>query len=274
MVVSHFRELGYDIDGVNPVQIALPPQEREIKDTLTGYLLQNDIFISTSYLKNAVQQTTTRPHARLSQYTANYVVNSLPRTIRVLGYSGFWAPPGFSLTTEMKKGLERAVRNYNNLGLGLTFTLAYGTSTEDYDIVVFRTFADGKVEGSAGIPQFNSEGAINPYKWVALYSPLSDKGNNRITRTIMHEIGHCLGLRHSDWYDTRVSCGQGNGGQQTSLYFVDGQPIGYFHVPGTPIDAYDDLSSVMTACAPLDVQVTGEFSAYDKATLQYLFPRY
>jgi hypothetical protein len=90
----------------------------------------------------------------------------------------------------------------------------------------------------------------------------------------MHEIGHCLGLRHSDWYDTRGSCGQGNGGQQTSLYYDDGRPIGYFHIPGTPADAYDDLNSVMTACTSLRIEVTGEFSAYDKIALQYLFPRY
>jgi hypothetical protein len=54
-----------------------------------------------------------------------------------------------------------------------------------------------------------------------------------------HEIGHCIGFRHTD-YQTRQSCGQNvNEGSAG---------VGAIHIAGTPTGS--DSSSIMQSCGP------------------------
>src|SRR5436305_11172653 len=61
------------------------------------------------------------------------------------------------------------------------------------------------VEGSSGYP--NSSNA--PYNQILInanfFGPLPNAGF--LTTIIAHEMGHCIGMRHTDYMDRSVSCG-------------------------------------------------------------------
>ncbi len=181
------------------------------------------------------------------QYRTTNLVSS-PRTIKVLGYTG----GSFALTTKMIIGLQRAVSNFNAISsMGLNFTLSFGTSIATADIVVYKL--SGAAGGVAGFPIGG-----NPYKWVRIFSGLAPYSYNVHEHVITHEISHCIGLRHTDWFN-RASCG-GHSGE--SEY-----PHGAHYVPGTP--AGHDYNSLMLAC--FNSSESGEFGAYDIIALQYMY---
>ncbi len=181
------------------------------------------------------------------QYRTTNLVSS-PRTIRVLGYTG----GSYALTTKMRVGLQWAINNYNAIpSMNLNFTLSFGTNTGPADIVVYKL--PGAAGGVAGFP-----GGGNPYKWVRIFSGLAPYSYNVHEHVITHEIGHCVGLRHTDWRN-RASCGSYN--PESS------GPYGAHHIPGTPW-GYDS-NSLMLAC--FNSGENGEFGTYDRIALQYLY---
>ena len=170
------------------------------------------------------------------------------RTIRVLGYTG----GSYALDNTMRTALQWAVNNYNRLNIGLNFTLAYGTNTGAYDMVVYRTSGGGG--GSAGFPSGG-----NPYKWINILSGTSSYGTNTTEHVITHEMGHCLGLRHTDYFNRSLSCG--SGGNEGS------GGVGAIHIPNTPTGF--DANSVMLSC--FSANEDGEFGFYDEVAPEYLY---
>ena len=77
---------------------------------------------------------------------------------------------------------------------------------------------------------------------------------------ITHELGHCIGFRHSDYYDRSISCG--SGGNEGSA------GVGAIHIPGTPTDARVG-GSIMNSC--FRSSETGEWSSSDRTALDYLY---
>ena len=184
------------------------------------------------------------------QYRTYNLVES-PRTIEVVGFTG----TGFNqnLTAKQQDALTEAVANYNDLNIGLTFNLTFSNDPSSADILIFQN-PNGAAGGVAGFPS-----AGNPYGFVQIYSGMEAFTLEVNTHVLTHELGHTIGLRHTDWF-TRQSCGRPSFGELAN-------PNGAVHIPGTPYSF--DPTSIMLSC--FSTRVTGEFGPNDIVALNYLY---
>jgi Dual-action HEIGH metallo-peptidase len=168
------------------------------------------------------------------------------RTISVRGISG----GSNGLTGNQVAGLRNAIARYNNLGLGIRFSLSFGGARDNNEIVVQNDNSRPSNTAQSGFP---SSGRAFHTCWIGN----SFKGGNINTATtiITHEIGHCIGLRHTDWFD-RSSCGQTGESQGSE---------GAVHIPNTT--TWRDPNSTMNACVGSQ---TG-FSNWDREALNWWY---
>jgi hypothetical protein len=78
---------------------------------------------------------------------------------------------------------------------------------------------------------------------------------------ISHELGHCIGFRHSDYYNRAISCGGSASNEGTA-------GVGANLIPGTPSTAVVG-GSIMNAC--FRSTETGEWTSSDVTALNYLY---
>ncbi|HEX8314090.1 MAG TPA: M57 family metalloprotease, partial [Flavisolibacter sp.] len=114
--------------------------------------------------------------------------------------------------------------------------------------------------GSAGFP--TSSGA--PYNRIQMntyhYSTSTGSTNVNYIATIMaHEMGHCIGFRHTDYMNRAYSCGG-------STYNEGSAGVGAIHIPGTPTGP--SASSWMLACSNGGNR---PFTSADRTALNYLY---
>jgi len=157
----------------------------------------------------------------------------------------------FNSYSQLSAGLNGAISHYNSLGL--TFFLARGPTSGCTANITAQTMSG--VGGSSGFP---SGGA--PYGAINIGTGLQSYSTGVNTHVIMHEIGHTIGFRHSDYYNRSISCG--TGGNEGSA------GVGAILVPGTPSTATVG-GSVMNSC--FRSTESGNWTSTDITALQYLF---
>ncbi|MCF4102036.1 zinc-dependent metalloprotease [Gillisia sp. M10.2A] len=235
-VLDQITALHFNPEGAEVGKVLLPDGSFE-----KTYIVEGDIILSADQLNNLSPSNITD-----KQYRTNNLVSN-NRTINIIGYTG----GSQALTSKQRTALQYAVANYNALNIGLDFTLTFGTNYTPYDIVVYQT-NNGQAGGVAGFPSGG-----NPYKYVQIFNGMENYSVDTNEHVMTHEIGHTLGMRHTDWF-SRQSCGQSGESAGSD---------GAVHIPGTPTGY--DATSVMLAC--FSASEDGEFGANDVTAFEYLY---
>ena len=158
----------------------------------------------------------------------------------------------FSSYSKFITGLDLAIGNYNALPLTFDMARGPGQSGCSANITITTTTGSG---GSAGFPSGG-----NPYSIVYIGTGLNNYSTDVIEHVITHELGHCVGFRHSDYYNRSISCGTGGNEGDAG--------VGAILIPGTPSTATVG-GSVMNSC--FRSTETGEFTSSDITALNYLY---
>lgn len=215
-----------------------------VQRTDAGYLVEGDIILHDHDLNGNHDHKKLRI-AEVEQYRTFNLVKNLPRTITV-------STSGRNVTTALSNAVNAAIARYNNENLGITFQRV--SSNGNINISVVNTH---QYIASAGFPDSNG----NPYPTISYSRNYTNYSAGFMTTVIAHEIGHCIGFRHTDYMNRSYSCGSGgNEGQETS-------GVGAVHIPGTPTDP--DAASWMLAC--LSSTTDRPFNSNDKVALNYLY---
>jgi hypothetical protein len=186
-----------------------------------------------------------QPKETQEQYRTTNLVGSGVSKICVVPTSQF------NSYSRLSAGLDLAIANYNGLGLRLTFVRG---SFADCDATINARTTTG-TGGSAGFPSGGK-----PYGTINIGVGLQNYSDDVNEHVITHELGHCIGFRHSDYYDRSISCGSGGNEGSGS--------VGAIHIPGTPTDARVG-GSIMNSC--FRSTESGEWSSSDKTALDYLY---
>lgn len=211
-----------------------------------NYLLEGDIIITPEALTNMLASELATPeNGRTEQYRTSNLVSRNLSTIRIRPTSN---------QSRFLLAIDRAIFNYNQLDL--TFRMVRVSSNQAAEITVRLSSGNGFL-GSAGFPTGNGL----PWNDVIIDVSAFSGDDDFAEQTMTHEIGHCLGMRHSDWYDRSLSCGgtrdnEGSGG------------VGAIGIPGT---VQFDRESLMNSCGAITSDPSGEFSFYDVRALQTLY---
>ncbi|UII19503.1 M57 family metalloprotease [Fulvivirga ligni] len=211
------------------------------------YFVENDIVLTDAHLESLSEG---KIYAFEEQYSTDNLVTALPRTIKVYLSSSF--------SSKYFTALDAALGRYNAEGLSITFQRV--TSASSANMVInpspwyYYWFG---ILGSGGFPT----AAGNPHGEILLTKQYYDGINNpgALTTTLAHEIGHCIGFRHTDYMDRSFSCGgstdnEGDGG------------VGANYIPGT--SASPESGSWMLACSDGSDR---PFTSNDKTALDYLY---
>ena len=207
-----------------------------------NYVVEGDILLSQADLNAAPEMQFIRVGAE-EQYRTYNLVTALPRVITVS------VSP--KLPSSYKDALDEALARYNAENLRISFQRV--SSNANISIVK----AAGNYLASAGFP--TSTGA--PYSQVKVNSnALNGQPQSMIASVLAHEIGHCIGFRHTDYMDRSFSCG----GQAVN---EGASTVGAVFIPGTNAEA--DPNSWMLSC--IGYGQNRPFNANDKVALNYLY---
>jgi len=216
----------------------------DVQVTEGGYIVEGDIFLSEGNLN----ERPTSPNLRIAeveQYRTFNLVTGSPRTITV-------STTG-NISSALSDGIDQAIARYNAEHLGLTFQRGGSNGGGTINIKLVNT---GQYIASSGFPSGG-----NPYPEVKYARIYQNYSLGFIATVITHEMGHCIGFRHTDYMNRAYSCGSGgNEGQENN-------GVGAVNIPGTPTGP--DAGSFMLAC--LSATTNRPFNSNDKVALNYLY---
>ena len=227
-VIAQIKAQGFNIHGAKKIN--------------EGYLVEGDIILTDEDLRS----TESSPElviANEEHYRTSKLVTSLPRTITVSVNT---------TATPFPAAVAEAINRYNAENLQLQFSLVSGNA--DIDIVTF--YQASNTLGSAGFPKGG-----RPYGTINLNTYWFNTSTNAqfLASVIAHEMGHCIGFRHTDYMDRSYSC---NG----TAYNEGSAGVGAIHIPGTPTGP--SANSWMLACSDGSNR---PFTASDKTALSAIY---
>lgn len=207
-----------------------------------GYVVEGDIFLTGEELSSLPNV----PIPALEQYrSTNLVTVNGTRTISV------------SLSSDLSSlsdALNEAIARYNAENL----TLKFQRVNSKGNIQLSKASSSAGYLASAGFP---SKG--RPYNRILVnLSLLGAQPHGTIVTVLAHEMGHCIGFRHTDYYNRSISCG--------GTAFSEGSTsAGAIHIAGTPSEAVFSDQSWMLSC--IGSGHDRPFNAADKIALDYLY---
>ena len=265
-VIDQLMHLGFNPDGIERVD--------------NGYRIERDIIITEEFLKSDVHFD----HLpNTEQYRTNNLVSTGGnRTITVYidappaggsgsvisqgrgngngnGNGGGPGGGGTQFDQTYADALADALGRFNSENLEITFERIDNKNAADIQFTRLGKRDERRgVLGSAGFPsggdpygEVRMSGIIPSYNW----------SQEAIATVMAHELGHCIGFRHTDYFDRSISCGgstanEGDGG------------VGAVHIPGTPTGATRNAGSWMLSCSDGSDR---QFNNDDKTALDFLY---
>jgi Dual-action HEIGH metallo-peptidase len=221
---------------------ALGLTSKEAYKTDGGYIVEGDIFLDDEMLNSTPEQKSMIV-ADEEHYRTTNLVTGLPRTLGVR-YSG--------TTTSISNAINAAISRYNAQNLRVRFQRV----TSGGNIVVSNVSGVGYI-ASAGFPSGG-----NPFGSIRFNTAYAGWNANTLASVMAHEMGHCIGFRHTDLACRQYSCGgspvnEGSAG------------VGAIHIPGTPTACNADPTSWMLAC--IGNGTNRPFNANDRVALNYVY---
>jgi|SRR5687767_11077307 hypothetical protein len=216
------------------------------KDVFTdedgNYVVEGDIVLPAASLNAAPHMQFLRVGTE-EQYRTFNLVTAVPRTITVSISS--------RLPSSYVAALDEALGRYNAQNLMITFQRV----SSGADISIVR--AGGNFLASAGFPTSSGD----PYGQIKVNSnAMGNQPQSTVATVLAHEIGHCIGFRHTDYMNRSYSCGG-------SAVNEGASSIGAVHVPGTPTGP--DPNSWMLSC--IGSGQNRPFNSNDRVALDYLY---
>ena len=215
----------------------------EVVKVEDGFVVEKDILMTYDEIMGMQSPLTVVDE----HYHTTNLVTGTPRTITVR----------CSITsTKFQDALDEAISRYNAENLDLTFQKV----SSGGDIVISASpwyYALFGILGSAGFPTAGGDPHNSILMTTSYYSSAPVNG---VATVMAHEMGHCIGFRHTDYMDRSYSCGgaadnEGDGG------------VGAIHIPGTPTGP--SANSWMLACG--SASGNRPFTAEDKTALSTLY---
>lgn len=216
---------------------------KNVQKVEEGYLVEGDIVLTPAMLSSTPDQKLLRV-ANSEQYRTTNLVTGLPRVITVSVSS--------SLPASYVSATDEAISRYNAEGLQITFQRV----SSGANIAITAAPKSAQYLASAGFP---SNG--NPYNSILVSTrQIGSQPLNTVASILAHEMGHCIGFRHTDYMDRSYSCGGSPTNEGAST-------VGAINIPGTPTGP--DPNSWMLAC--IGSGQNRPFNANDKVALNYLY---
>ncbi len=219
---------------------------KEVSRTEGGYIVEGDIFLSDQELKSNV------PWQTLEIATEQYRTNNL------VSVTGATRTITLSVSSKLPSAYVAAVDEVVNRYNAQNLTLRFSRVNSGGNIVFDRSNRGAQYLASAGFP--TSTGSPHNRVIVNSYYLGNNPGTAYLATILAHEVGHCIGFRHTDYMDRSYSCGGGTANEGAST-------VGAVLIPGTPSEP--DANSWMLAC--IGTGVNRPFNSNDRTALNYLY---
>ncbi|WP_375415882.1 M57 family metalloprotease [uncultured Hymenobacter sp.] len=230
-VLGQIKQLGFTTQGAAQVE--------------GGYLVEGDIFLTNENLASTSAAQLLRVGADEQYRTTEVVSVGAGRTVSVAVSSVL--PAAYVTAT------DEVIRRYNaeNLLIKLVRVSSGG------EITLTEAPRNARYLASAGFPTGG-----NPFNSVKVNARSIGTANpaTYIATILAHEIGHCIGFRHTDYMDRSYSCGGSVSNEGAST-------VGAVLIPGTPATA--DSNSWMLAC--IGSGANRPFNANDRTALSFIY---